>query len=183
MTLIRAAIEADVPAIARVDVETWRATYAGILPDHLLLALSERQRAAAWTRFVTRRPGDTVIAVERGHGIVGFGSCGVQRNPEMNYAGEIFTLYLLPDFQGRNIGRQLLLALFARLIRAGQNSTLLWVLKDNPSRFFYERLGGRTVATKKFEMGKGVRVEAIAYAWPDLAAIVHNRGQARSRID
>lgn len=183
MSLIRPAVEADVPAIARVDVETWRATYAGMLPDHLLLGLSERQRATAWSRFIAHRPGDSLIAVEPGQGVVGFGSCGLQRNPDLPYAGEIFTLYVTPDFQGRNIGRQLLLSLFARLVRVGRNSTVIWVLKDNPARFFYERLGGRLAATRRFEMGRGVKVEAVGYAWGDLATTIHNRGQARSRID
>ena len=48
MPLIRAASIADVQAIARIDIETWRATYAGILPDSVLVDMSTRQRSAFW---------------------------------------------------------------------------------------------------------------------------------------
>jgi len=182
MVSVRAATIADVRSIALVDVETWRATYAGILPDKLLVGLSERRRAASWTRFVTRRPGDTVVATDDKGQIVGFGSCGIQRNIDLPYAGEVFTLYVVPDAQGRDIGRQVLLHLFARLIRCGFYSSMIWVLRDNPARYFYERVGGELVASRRIDMGSGALLDAVAYAWRDLAVAVQNRGQAKSRI-
>jgi hypothetical protein len=42
-------------------------------------------------------------------------------------------------------------------------------LRDNPARFFYERLGGRLVSHKPIPVG-GISVEALAYGWPDLPA-------------
>jgi ribosomal protein S18 acetylase RimI-like enzyme len=182
MVSVRAATIADARAIAAVDVETWRTTYAGILPDQFLLGLSERQRAGSWSRFIGRRPGDTVVALDDRGQIIGYGSCGMQRDIDLPYAGEVFTLYVAPDFQGRNIGRQLLVTLFARLIRCGFYSSLIWVLRDNPARFFYERLGGQAVAMRRIEMGRGIKVDAVGYAWRDLAEAVQNRGQAKSRI-
>ena len=47
---IREAGPADIPAIARVTVDTWRTTYRGILPDDLLANLSYPQREQVWTR-------------------------------------------------------------------------------------------------------------------------------------
>jgi ribosomal protein S18 acetylase RimI-like enzyme len=186
MASIRAATIADVQAIARVDVETWRATYAGILPQNFLVGLTEKRRAASWMRLVLRRPGDTIVAIDTARpgpdNILGFGSCGAHRDPDLPFPGEVYTLYVSPDHQGLDVGRQLLLALFARLIRCGLYSAGLWVLKENPARFFYERLGGRVVASRPFDMGQGIEVDAVAYGWPDLAEAVLNRGRARSRI-
>jgi|HubBroStandDraft_1064217.scaffolds.fasta_scaffold00065_15 ribosomal protein S18 acetylase RimI-like enzyme len=180
MLSIRAANVADVRAIAQVDVETWRATYAGVLPDHMLVGLSERQRAGVWSRFITRRPGDTVAAVDERGTMLGFGSCGAQREPDLPYSGEVFTLYVLPDYQGQGVGRQLLLALFARLIRCGLYSAVVWVLAENPARFFYERVGGRAVARRRMDMAQN-QVDAIAFAWTDLPDAIRNRGRAKSR--
>ena len=182
MLSIRAANVADVRAIAQVDVETWRATYAGVLPDQLLIGLSERQRAGVWTRFITRRPGDTVAALDEHGTVLGFGSCGPQREADLPYSGEIFTLYVSPDHQGQGIGRQLLLALFARLIRCGLYSAVIWVLAENPARFFYERVGGHTVARRRIDMGRNP-VDAIGYAWTDLPDAIRNRARARSRTE
>ncbi|MEA2754097.1 MAG: hypothetical protein QOJ54_386 [Aliidongia sp.] len=182
MLSIRAANIADVRAIAQVDVETWRSTYAGVLPDQLLIGLSERQRAGVWSRFIMRRPGDTVAAVDEQGVILGFGSCGAQRDPDLLYSGEVFSLYVSPDHQGLGVGRQLLLALFARLIRCGLYSAVVWVLAENPARFFYERVGGRAVARRRIDMAQN-QVDAIAYAWPDLPDAIRKRAQANSRIE
>jgi len=181
MATIRAATIADARGIADVDIGTWRSAYAGILPDAVLTGLDKRHRTMSWVRFVTRRPGDVVVAIEQDT-VVGFGSCGVQRDTDLPYAGEIFTLYVAPDFQGRDLGRQLVVSLFARLIRCGHYSSLIWVLRQNPSRFFYERLGGRAVATRPVRMSMGAPVESVAYGWPDLAEAVKTRAHARSRI-
>jgi len=186
MWSIRAAGVADAQAIAQVDVETWRTTYPGMLPDDLLTSLDQRRRARQWARFVTQRPGDTLLAVdeplgdERDH-VLGFGSCGVQRETVLPYAGEIFTLYVAPDFQGQGIGRHLLLALFQRLIRGGLSTAMLWVLAANPARYFYERAGGRRIADRELDMGS-FGVSAVAYGWSDLADTVRRSARARSRI-
>ena len=49
----------------------------------------------------------------------------------------------------------------------GCGSAIIWVLRDNPGRFFYRRLGGREVRHKKFVVG-GKRIEAAGFAWDDL---------------
>lgn len=181
MPLIRPASIADVQAIARVDVETWRATYAGILPDAVLLDMSLRQRSAFWTRFVTAHPNDVIVAVDSRNQILGFGSCGAQRDTNLAAGGEVFSIYVHPDLQGQGIGRQLLLSLFFRLAQNGFDACLLWVLEGNPSRYFYERLGGRAVARKTLRYG-GRDIGATAYAWADLAETLNTRGRTRSRI-
>jgi ribosomal protein S18 acetylase RimI-like enzyme len=167
---IRPAEANDVDAIARIEVETWRATYAGMLPDRVLLGMSERRQKGAWTGLVRFRPGD-VIVVEDETGVIGFGNCGTQRDPSLPYAGEVFTLYVTPDAQNRGVGRQLIAALFERLRYSGKNSALIWVIRANPSRFFYQRLGGKVILTRRIRVG-GEPVEAVAYGWPDLAAFV-----------
>jgi ribosomal protein S18 acetylase RimI-like enzyme len=159
----------DVAAIARIEVETWRATYAGMLPDRVLVGMSERRQKGAWAGLVRYRPGDVIVVEEADSGIVGFGNCGAQRDPSLPYAGEIFTLYVAPDAQNRGVGRQLVGALFERLRHHGKPSALIWVIRANPSRFFYEHLGGTFVLTRRIRVG-GAPVEAIAYGWPDLAA-------------
>jgi uncharacterized protein CbrC (UPF0167 family) len=52
----------------------------------------------------------------------------------------------------------------------------VWVLHDNPARYFYERLGGSYVADREEDLW-GVRVRQAAYGWPDLAAAALVRRQ------
>lgn len=167
---IRSATTGHARAIARLDVETWRAAYAGVLPASYLVGLSERRREAGWRSVILHEPRDVRVAIGADGTVLGFGSCGPCRG-ERHFAGEVFTLYVAPDCQNQGIGRRLLTALFRRLVAAGRGSAIVWVLRDNPSRFFYQRLGGRQVARKTIEVG-GAAVEALAYGWSDLPAFL-----------
>jgi len=163
---IRNARPGDARDIARLDVETWQATYAGTLSTPYLVGLSEQRRAQGWTRVIAHEPRDVQVAVDADGAILGFGSCGTSRG-EPGYTGEVFTLYVAPDMQNQGIGRLLLLALFARLAAQGHRSVVIWVLRDNPARFFYRRLGGKEVRRRLLSFGGG-EVPAIAFGWPDL---------------
>jgi len=165
---IRPARSSDARAIAGLDVETWRATYAGVLSSSYLVGLSERRREVGWRMAIIREPRDVRVAVDIAGMIRGFGSCGPSRS-ERHFPGEVFTLYVAPDWQNQGIGRRLLIALFRRLAASGLDAAIVWVLRDNPSRFFYERVGGRLVSHKAIPVG-GSRVEGLAYGWPDLPA-------------
>lgn len=163
---IRAARPDDAAAIARLDVETWQAAYAGILATPYLAGLSTTRREQGWRQAILRGPGDTRVAIDADGAIVGFGSCGRCRG-DADFSGEVFTLYVAPDRQNQGIGRALLLALFARLVEHGHRSAIIWVLRDNPARFFYRRLGGSEVRQKLLPFN-GTQVPASAYGWRDL---------------
>ena len=173
---IRLGRPGDAAGIARLDVETWRATYAGILATPFLVGLSTRRRELGWGTVIEREPRDVRVAVNQDGHILGFGSCGRSRG-EAEFAGEVFTLYVAPDWQNQGIGRRLLVALFERLFDQGCGAVIIWVLRDNPGRFFYQRLGGREVQHKMFTVG-GKQVEASAYAWRDLPGFLAAKARA-----
>ncbi len=81
--------------------------------------------------------------------------------------GEVFTLYVLPEFQDRGIGRQLLAASFSALSERGCERAFLWVISNNPSQFFYERVGGRRIANRTERLW-GADLDQTAYGWGDL---------------
>ncbi|MBC6440307.1 MAG: GNAT family N-acetyltransferase [Rhodospirillales bacterium] len=168
MVELRNAQRSDAPAIARVHVESWRTTYAGMLPDAHLLSLSVPRHTAFWTRLLTPRGDAIVVADDPDEGVVGFGSCGPIRQAEQprggDWSGEIRTLYLLTDWHGRGIGRLLLTWLLDRLRARGFDRVLLWVVEANPTRFFYEAMGARRIA-RRSEPFAGVMLDELAYGW------------------
>jgi len=183
VSVIRQARLTDARAIGRIEVETWRATYAGMLPDRVLLGMSEQRQAMSWASFLRHRPDDVYVAEAGGAGgrLVGFGNCGPQRDPAFAFAGEVYTLYVQPDAQGGGLGRQLLLALFARLRDGGHRSALVWVVRANPARFFYERLGGKLTLERPIPIG-GRAVDAVGYGWSDLGAVLEREARSRARF-
>ena len=168
---IRDATLADVPAIARIHVDSWRATYRGLMPDDLLAGLSYEGREHQWHAAVTRANagrGCLVVADEREDGIVGFASGGQCRG-DWGYDGELFAIYLSETHQGRGLGKALQLAIAERLVAQGRTSMLIWVLDTNAlGRGFYEALGGILVGEQTAEMD-GATLREVAYGWPDLA--------------
>lgn len=169
----------DAGPISRLDVETWQATYAGILATPYLAGLTPARRETGWANLIRREPRDVQVAVAADGAIIGFGSCGTCRG-EPNFTGEVFTLYVAPDWQNQGIGRRLLLAMFERLAAQGHVSVVIWVLRENPARFFYQRLGGKEVRRKLLPFN-GMQVAASGYGWPDLPgflAAVANRNPA-----
>ena len=52
--MIRKARISDAPAIGRVYVRTWRSAYAGVVPDKILVGMSEVNQAGNWHRQIDR---------------------------------------------------------------------------------------------------------------------------------
>ena len=175
MLTIREAHHEDAKGIARVQVDSWRTAYPGLVPDRILISMSQQRHQAEWANALdhprTRHTALVATMEENadGSGVLGFGSCGPARDGSLRHAGEIYTLYVLPQYQDLGIGRALLNGLFDCLLERGMESAIVWVLADNPSRFFYETMGGRRVAERDEQLWGTVLGEA-AYGWPVLRA-------------
>jgi ribosomal protein S18 acetylase RimI-like enzyme len=181
MIAVRRARPADAPLIGAVHVAAWRSAYPGILPEDYLATLSVSRQAAFYDRQI-RAGGGVYVAIASGQDVpggtgprlVGYTTVGRARAavPGMSRAdGEIETLYVLDDWRDRGVGRRLIRTGAAHLAAAGSRAAFLWVLRSNPSRWFYERLGGRTVAEADTSVA-GVAVPQLAYAWDPIEKLI-----------
>ena len=171
---IRDARAEDADAIARVHVESSRTTYAEIVPAEYLAKLSVNDRADHWRGVLSdaAAPEFAFVADDPATGVVGFASGGPERTGELGFSGELWCIYLLQQAQRAGLGRRLVSAVAGRLAELGNASMMVWVLADNPSRRFYEALGGTFVADKVIEVGGKALVE-VAYGWGDLRALTN----------
>ncbi|MCD6073157.1 MAG: acetyltransferase, family [Rhodospirillales bacterium] len=169
MIRTRAAREADAQRIADIYIETWRTTYAGSVPDRVLVNMSNDRQAIYWTRAIKQGNEIVGVAEDDKAGLVAVGSAGANRTRGSQYAGEVYTLYVQPDFQNQGIGEHLLAHLFREIHDRGMNSAVIWVLAANPSRFFYENMGGKRIGEREEAMW-GTTLREIAYGWLDLEA-------------
>ena len=162
----------DADGIARVHVAVWRTAYPGMLPDHTLAALS-RPRLAVHYEWAIRR-GAGVLVARSGALVVGFATLSRQP-PGAPGEGEVETLYVLDDWRERGIGRALMQAAARALRDLGCRSLFLWVLAENPSRWFYERLGGRPALRSTTRVG-GVSVPRVAIVWDPIERLAGPAG-------
>jgi ribosomal protein S18 acetylase RimI-like enzyme len=164
MITVRRAEMADATAIGAVHVAAWRSAYPGILPDAYLAKLSPTRLALHYRAAIAS--GSTVmVATARGQGprIVGFTTAGAPRTLGLGDA-EIETLYVLDDFRDQGAGRRMMRAAAGALMARGCRSVFVWVLRDNPSRWFYRHLGGKPAAEGETRLA-GVALPQVAYNW------------------
>jgi GNAT superfamily N-acetyltransferase len=190
MTTIELATERAAAGIAKVYVDAWRTTYAAILPHQVLLGMSYERQTRDWTWAIRNGTQPVIVAADADHGVVGFTSFGAARLRDRPASGrfagesdatvgEIYTLYVGPDFQDRGIGRRLLAAAFAAMIDKGYVCCFLWALRDNPSRYFYERVGGKAVAERREHLW-GCALDEVCYGWSDLTQGVERLGSCEA---
>ena len=169
---LRPAVPADAAGIARVHRDSWRTTYAGLLPLDVIAAHAGRRSAAEWSRrLAVGNAGGATWVAERGGAIVGFAGCGPARHSLEGLEAEIYTLYVLQAHQRRGVGRELVRACARHFVRQGEFGFYLWVLKANRARMFYEALGGQEIGEKSERLGLHTFAE-FAYGWHDLTALV-----------
>lgn len=171
---IRPAQSTDAAAIARVHVESWRTTYAGIIPDSYLAALSVERREDFWRSILATPSAErcNYVAVNEAGEIAGFAGGGPERGNDPVYKGELYAIYLLQQYQGRGAGKGLVRAVVDQLLAEGFQTMLIWVLSNNPARGFYEALGGRLLEGREKEIVIAEkRLVEVAYGWEDIGAL------------
>jgi ribosomal protein S18 acetylase RimI-like enzyme len=78
--------------------------------------------------------------------------------------GELFAIYVLPQTQGRGVGRALMVEVVNRLAADGFEEAVLWVLDDNPrTSGFYELAGWQADGGSKDEEWLGTLVREVRY--------------------
>jgi ribosomal protein S18 acetylase RimI-like enzyme len=183
MICIRRARPTDASAIGAVHVATWRTAYAGVLPEGYLKNMSALRQALGYEQAISeRRNGhavfvavatgeDAPLGAEEAGTVVGFVSGGKTRRDGTLGTGEVETLYLLDDYRDRGVGRRLMRAMAAHLAAVGCRSVMLWVLRDNPTRWFYQRLGGKQAAREVIRFA-GQMMEQLAFVWDPIDTLL-----------
>jgi ribosomal protein S18 acetylase RimI-like enzyme len=164
-------------AVARVHVQCWQESYAGIIPAAMLAALSVQIRTTRW-RHILNQPEQndaTVVHIAEQNGdVVGFGSCGLQRTEHLRaggYDAEISALYVRRVFQRHGTGGALMCAMASDLAARGFRGVSLWVLRDNTAaRRFYESYGGKLIGEREDAREDGALIE-VAYGWRPLTTL------------
>jgi len=160
--LVRDAKPADAPALAAVFVASWTNAYRGIIPHSNLEGIVRRRDVAWWRTQI--RSGDTILVVETSGVIAGYASCGAAR-ARGSQQGEIYELYLAPNYQGLGFGEHLFEACRYRLDDRRLKGLIVWALADNEGAIsFYERRGGRKVARISERFGR-TKLEKVALGW------------------
>lgn len=169
---LRPARPEDAAALAAVHVHSWKETYAGLMPEAFLERLTgdaaRGRREQSWAASIADAS-QIILVAEQDGDLVGFVAGGAARD-HPGYDGELYAIYLLRAAQGGGLGAALLRAFAGELRAHGFRGMALWVLRDNPTVGFYERLGGRPDGERRVEIPEG-ELRELRFVWPDLADV------------
>jgi ribosomal protein S18 acetylase RimI-like enzyme len=160
---VRRAKTNDAVSVAETHDEAWRNAYRGIIPGSELEKLISRRGPVWWESAI--RKGSRVSLLVFGDKVAGYANYGRNRARSLHYDGEVYELYLRPEFQGLGFGRRLFTAARRDLAQSGLKSLVVWALSDNdPAVEFYRALGGRAVARSSEKFGARV-LDKVAFGW------------------
>ena len=149
----------DIDHVSRIYARSWKAAYAGIVPQAYLDDLKEDR----WSPILAESPFTSLVLLDEGR-YAGTSASGGARDETLPGWGEIVSIYLLPEYCGRGYGEKLLDAAVSSLKQKGYADIYLWVLAENMrARRFYERHQLRFSGdTKCIEIG-GASLPEVRY--------------------
>lgn len=157
MITIQKAQLTDIPTIQAIAAEAWPAAFRDILsPEQISYMMDMMYSTAALEKQITTQHHQFLLAREGDHyvGYLAF---------ELNYKKEpktkIHKIYLLPNTQGKGIGRQLFDEV-SKIARSQANDTLsLNVNRSNSAVHFYQKIGFTVIGEENIPIGSGFLME------------------------
>ena len=142
LATVRRAVDADVDALVRIQSDTWRAAYAGLVPAEALAHLTTPEASAAWRAAVGAGGGHHVFVASEGEWTVGFCAAAYYGGENGAAIAEVSTLLVEPRWSRRGHGGRLLAAAADALRGHGASAGWAWVPEaDAASRAFYAHAG------------------------------------------
>lgn len=140
----------DIKELTKIQIIGWKHSYKNILSKAFLNSLSEKKIEEDWCKKI--ESGSEIYTFKVDAQIVGYIDLGESR--DANYPketwGQIHGLYILPQYQGRRIGKMLFTEAEHSLVRLGFTKLFCWVFEENQKAIqFYVQRGmkeeGRTI--------------------------------------
>jgi ribosomal protein S18 acetylase RimI-like enzyme len=159
--VIRPWQKSDIASIRRITWESWISTYSSFIPESDLKSYFGIQYTEASFLGMFDDPFIQGFIAEANNQIAGYVRLFFNRDENRLY---VPSLYLLPDFQGVDIGRQLLEAAEGHAAEKGVDE--LWIgvmVKNKQALVFYRKVGFLFVREEPFIMGKTTVSHLIGY--------------------
>ncbi|PZF71689.1 GNAT family N-acetyltransferase [Taibaiella soli] len=151
MQLIQAATTKDIPAIRDLSLRIWPDTYGQILSaEQLNYMLDMMYSETALLRQMEE--GQQFILISEDDQPLGFAAYGKADN---DITWKLHKIYVLPNIQGKGLGKKLLEYVISMVKKAGAQQLILNVNRYNKARQFYERLGFTVLREEDINIGSG----------------------------
>lgn len=168
---IRKAEPKDATTLGHIQVTSWRSAFRNIASDEYLdHMVSEEHQVNDWKEIIAD-PEQVIYIAELNVEPVGYAWAHGEDAESIEWDAELVSMHLIPEYKCQGLGRRLFAATAKQLHEQGCKSIYLWVLEANqPSRKFYEALGGELAGKHQIELGDRKLTE-VAYGWKDISRL------------
>ena len=157
MIRIHEASEADFPTIQHIAHQTWPVTFGAILSPAQVNYMLEWMYSLPSLQEQTAQKGHQFLLAKEENQALGFASY------EVNYKGapatKIHKIYILPNKQGKGIGKALIKSIGDSARDVGNQALLLNVNRYNAAVQFYKHLGFGIIGEENIDIGQGFLME------------------------
>ena len=140
--MVRKASKENAKDIVFINVSCWKESYKGIFPQDFLNNLDVDDLESI--RKCENKISEYVV-YEKDDQIIGMARYGKNQKDYGDSYGEIYALYVRPDFQRQRVGTEL----------------VKYVFKENKANNFYKKIGGKFIGESDFILDKNIYKENI----------------------
>ncbi|HEX3515046.1 MAG TPA: GNAT family N-acetyltransferase [Trebonia sp.] len=169
---VRAARAADAEGLARVQVVSWRAAFAGLVPDAVISELTSEsaagQFAERWRDAISAPPTSkhrVHVAVEKpgDPDILGFAAAGPASDEDLwaGTDGELYELHVVPSAAGAGHDQRLLNAVADTFAEDGFSTGYTWALSGDEARIGFLEAAGWAPDGSRSNLDMGVKVPMV----------------------
>jgi ribosomal protein S18 acetylase RimI-like enzyme len=169
---VRAARAADAPLLAQVQAASWRAAFAGLIPDAVIAELTSEEALSQftqrWQQAITAPPTSkhrVHVAVDQPGepGILGFAASGPATDEDLwpGTDGQLYELHVLPDAGGAGHDERLLNAVADTFAEDGLSTGYTWALAEDEQRIGFLEAGGWAPDGSRASLDMGVKVPVV----------------------
>jgi ribosomal protein S18 acetylase RimI-like enzyme len=169
---VRAARASDAEGLARVQVASWQAVFAGVVPDAVISELTSEeavtQWAARWRDAVSAPPTSkhrVHVAVDKPGDpeILGFAAAGPATDEDLWPAsdGELYELHVLPSVADQGHDGRLLHAVADTFAEDGFSTAYTWALSGDETRVTFLQAAGWAPDGSRSNLDMGVKVPVV----------------------
>jgi ribosomal protein S18 acetylase RimI-like enzyme len=169
---VRAARAADAPLLAQVQAASWRAAFAGLIPDAVIAELTSEETLSQftqrWQQAITAPPTSkhrVHVAVDQPGepGILGFAASGPATDEDLwpGTDGQLYELHVRPDAGDAGHDGRLLNAVADTFAEDGLSTGYTWALAEDEQRIGFLEAAGWAPDGSRASLDMGVKVPVV----------------------
>ena len=143
------------PGIASVLVKTWQQAYKGVIGQAYLDSLDLNKKIERWKNILQtpNSKSQVYVLLNNKDQVVGVYSVGQSRYPEQKFTHELYLIYILPEYQGRGLGRFMFEDIKKKLHALNAQNLCVMVLQGGPAVGYYQKMGAQIIQEHQTKIG------------------------------